>query len=391
MSRIFYILLFINVIACAQEFRFTGVVKDSATLAPVPFVNILFEHNVPGYKNGSITNFSGEFSVSQKNINVSFSHINYETLNLTLTDSNTVVLLVPKSYTLEELVVSNISAKDYLKNIIKESGKKIDKNTNFKSYCREIVKINEMHTKYSDALIDYYVKKGNGNSNIILKQHRALKNKSIDTTNTNDLLHSLENNFNSLFNIKDYVKHAYNFNLIESILKKDDYEFEWWIKKELNGIEYEYINIIPNPKSDKVLYEGYVIIEPKSKSILEFKVYFSESHKRNSKLMNFVVAKAKGNDKLVWSKYKIIEDKYLLTYNRNHFDMDIHLKKEAYKFSFTSDIFIYDFENDVEIPKSNYNKKTIFEAGTNYQDEYWKLYNSFPLSKEEEEFINSVK
>ena len=62
-----------------------------------------------------------------------------------------------------------------------------------------------------------------------------------------------------------------------------DYEFERKVKKEANGDEYEYIGIIPKEESDEMLNRGYVIIDPKSKSILEFKIYTSENHLQNAK------------------------------------------------------------------------------------------------------------
>ena len=60
-------------------------------------------------------------------------------------------------------------------------------------------------------------------------------------------------------------------------------------------------------------------------------------------------------------------------------------------FDFSNDLFIYEFKKDVQIPEKGYDKKTIFEAGTDFTENFWTKYNVFPLSESDEKFINSVQ
>jgi hypothetical protein len=392
MKQILYILLLTNTFSWAQEDKFFGIVKDAETLEPLPYVSIVFENNTTTFKNGSITNSIGEFSVSKNNANVSFSHINYETSTLTLNDSTSEILLIPKTYLLKELVITNVSARSYLRKMVNESNDKISNNTNFKSYCREIVKVNQKYTKFSDALIDYHVKKGNSKTILTLNQHRAFKSTSLDAKAKSEMTEYYEQSLNSVVNVKDYVKNAYSFENLQKILKSEDYEFEWWAKKEANGAEYECINVIPNPNCDKKLFQGYVIIDPQTKSIIEYKLHISEAHKKNSTFKNVLVLKFKMDENLVWSKFRNINGQNVLIYNKVYFDFVLFVNdKHNDTLTFTSDIYVYDFENNVELPKNGYNKKNIFEAGTNYTNEYWRDFNLFPLSKEEEDFIKSIR
>ncbi|MDO8987091.1 MAG: hypothetical protein Q7V14_02590, partial [Coriobacteriia bacterium] len=240
---------------------------------------------------------------------------------------------------------------------------------------------------FSDALVNYYVNKDDGKSNVVLEQHRALKSNILNDKDDEGI-----DDINSLFNVKDYVKNAYNFEAIEKLLNNDDYEFERKIKKDSNGEEYEYIGIIPNDESDEMLNKGYIIIDPKIERILEYKIYTSENHLSNAELKNLLIAKARINKFLVWSKFKIINDQYILTYNKKQVEIYIKMgKKIDHNFDFTSDLFIYEFKKNVEIPKNRYNKKTIFQAGTNYTENFWEKYNIFPLSENEEKFINSIQ
>ncbi|MGV9003724.1 hypothetical protein [Flavobacterium sp.] len=387
MNKIVFAFILVSNVLLAQNKKFTGVIKDATTLQPIEYVNIYFEDATNTNATGAISNELGEFSFSNTNAQVIFNHINYDALAMTLNDKENEILLQPKNYILDELIISKTSPRDYLKGIIKNSNSKIEKNTLLKSYCREIVKINKDYTKFSDALVDYYVMKGNGKSNIILTESRALKGQQIDSTSSSSI-----DNLNSAFNVKDYVKNAYNFQVIEKLLKEKEYDFERKLKREANGEEYEYVEIIPNVDSDKMLNKGYIIIDQKTNSIIEFKIYTAESHLKNARLINLLVAKAKITHAMNWSKFKIINNQYILTYNKIQVGLYVKMgKKIDDEFDFSSDLFVYDFKSNVEIPEKGYNKKTIFEAGTHYKQEFWKKYNSFPLTESEQKFINSVK
>jgi hypothetical protein len=66
-------------------------------------------------------------------------------------------------------------------------------------------------------------------------------------------------------------------------------------------------------------------------------------------------------------------------------------KKVDHNFDFSSDLFVFEFKNNVEIPDNGYSKKTLFEAGNSFTDNFWTKYNVFPLSENEEKFINSIQ
>ena len=387
MKRITIVFILLSNFVWAQNKKFTGKIVDAETLQPIEFVNIFFDDAINSNSTGAISNEIGEFSFSTINSQVTFSHLNYESFSFTLNEKFNEIALKPKSYVLDEIVISKTLPRDYLKKIISTNSNKIDKSTLFKTYCREIVKINNDYSKFSDALVDYYVKKGNGKSNIVLTEHRALQRQKIDTTDNVRFA-----NINSAFTLKDYVKNAYNFDKLEKIVNDKNYEFERKIKKEANGDEYEYVEIIPNSESNKMLNKGYVIIDPNTKSILEFKIYTAESHLKNAKLVNIMIAKVKLTHSLDWSKFKYINDRYILTYNKTEAGMYIKMgDKVDDNFNFSSDLFVYEYKNDVQIPENGYKKKTIFEAGTKYKQEFWKIYNSFPLTSSEQKFINSIK
>jgi hypothetical protein len=387
MKKICILIILTSNFTWSQNNIIKGNIKDSETFQPIPYVNIHSENELKNNSTGSISNENGEFTVINNNSKIIFSHINYESFSIESDGNLKEILLKPKNYVLDDVVISKENPKDYLKKIINLSKNKIDKNTLLKGYCREIVKVNNEYTKFSDALVDYYIKKGNGKSNLILGQHRALKSNKLNDQDDKSI-----DNINSIFNVKDYVKNAYNFETIEKLLKSDEYEFERRSKKVANGEEFEYIEIKPKEDSNEMLNKGYVIIDPKSKSILEFKIYTSENHLKNAKLINILIAKVKINNVLIWSKFKIINNQYILTYNKKQFGVYIKKgEKIDHNFDFASDLFVHEFKNNVEIPDKGYNNKTLFEAGNSFTEKFWLKYNIFPLSENEEKFINSIQ
>ena len=387
MKKISLLFLLVNNFVWCQNTNVSGIIRDSQTMQPIALVNIYYETDANANSTGTVSNDDGEFTINNSKSKLVFSHINYEPFSIKSNENLKEILLKPKNYVLDEIVVSNESAKDYLKRIIKLSNNKIDKNTLLKGYCRELVKVDNQYTKYSDALVEYYVKKGNGKSNLVLTQHRALKSDKIDDEDDNKV-----DGINSVYKVKDYVKNAYKFDAINRLLNDDDYDFERKIKKEANGEEYEYVSIIPNENSDRLLNKGYIIIDPKSKNILEFKVYSSESHLKNSRIINILIAKVKMTHELTWSKFKMVNNQYLLIYNKKQFGLYIKMgKKIDNTFDFSSDLFIYEYQNNVDITKNEYTKNTIYQSGTSSTEEFWKKYNAFPLSENEQKFVDATE
>lgn len=379
---LFFLLFF--TFSFSQENSTKGIVKDAETKEIIPFVNVIYKDN-SGNLTGTITNEDGEFSLHHIK-EVEISHINYETKKVVFENKEVEIYLTPKVYILDELIISNVSGRDFLKSLIKDAKVRAVKNTKLSTYGREIVKINNQYTKYADALMDYYIKKGNGKSVLLINQSRAIK------TNLQDSTSSVLNGMNSGYNVRDYVKYAYNFDGIENLIKSKEYTFDRYLRRDASGLEYEYVKIIPNPDSDELLYEGYVIVDNKSNKIVEFKVELADSHKKNSKLKNILIAKYKLNDHAVWCKFKFTNNQYELVYYKNSFNLYIQMGKKVHDYvSTTFDLLVLDSKNDVELPEKGYSENTIFEAGTNYTQKFWKMNNIFPLKETEQRFVDSIK
>lgn len=105
--KLFFLFLMISPIILGQEIELSGVLKDSDTEQPIPFVNIgVINKNV-----GTISNEKGEFRLLLPSDFISdsltISHVSYETLKVPIRKSEYIeVTLIPKSHQLNEIVLS---------------------------------------------------------------------------------------------------------------------------------------------------------------------------------------------------------------------------------------------------------------------------------------------
>lgn len=97
-----------NFYAISQEIQAKGIISDSITKSPIPYVNIgVINKNI-----GTITNLKGAFTlkVSNKyeNDSITISHVNYYTLKVPIKNiENKHIFLKPKTIELAEVVISN--------------------------------------------------------------------------------------------------------------------------------------------------------------------------------------------------------------------------------------------------------------------------------------------
>ena len=106
MKKICLLLLLICHITWGQNKTFKGIIKDSETLQPIHFVNIYTENELNTNLTGSISNENGEFLISTSSSKIVFSHINYETLSIEFDGNFKEIVLKPKNYISDEIIIS---------------------------------------------------------------------------------------------------------------------------------------------------------------------------------------------------------------------------------------------------------------------------------------------
>lgn len=387
-STLFLILLVNSTFS--QSKTITGIIKDITSSLPVESVSI----GVSGSNLGTISNEDGKFRITipENSNKIEFSHLYYklETYSIKQNDTEIEIYLTPKSFALDEVVINHKPGKELLVNAVNASKEKLEKSIVLKTYYREFVNVDDKYTSFSDGLVDYYVKRKNGASDLQVKQSRVFdlkdekaseREKAIQMVNLND--------------IRDAITHAYNFKALAKILKDDNYYYGVETKTEDNGNGIEVITIQPKEGvEEEQLCEGTVTYDAKTKLILDIDIRFSPEHKKFNTIRNLIIAKAKFNDFARKTKFKIDGDKYVIIYNQIKINIYMKFGKMINNtFESVYDMTTLDYvEGEFKLDKEKkYKERSLFDNGNKYTEEFWKKYNVVLLSDAEEKIINSLK
>lgn len=390
MKKISALLILICNFSFSQSKTISGIIKDITSLAPVESVSI----NVSNSNLGTISNEDGKFriTVPENSNKIEFSHLlyNLEAYIVKPNDSEVEIFLTPKSFHLDEVVIKHRPGKELLSGAVDASKNKLEKSLVLNTYYREFINVDGKYTSFSDGLVDYYVKRKSGASDLEVKQSRVIDLKDEKASEREQAIQMV-----NLNDIRDAISNAYNFKGLTRILKDDNYIYGVEAKTEHNGNGIEVITIQPKEGvEDEQIYEGSVTYDSKTKLILDIDLHFSPAHKKFNTVHNLLIAKAKFNDFARKTKFRIDGDKYVIVYSQIKINFYMKFGKMINNtFESTYDMTTLDYkEGEFELFKSRkYKERSLFENGNKYTEEFWKKYNVVLLSEAEEKIINSLK
>src|SRR5690554_648396 len=396
---LFIIVNFVLGVCYSQNNQIRGVVKDFKTQQPIAGVSVSAGNN-----GATVTNAEGGFVifVPQETEELIFSHVSYAVWAEELNSKKSFleVYLESEAYNLAELIFTVESGKDILENAYKNSLKKLEKSVILHTYFREFIESkyvdasnrmlagNDTITTFSDGLLDYYVR-NNGKSDVFVKQSRAFDNKA-------DSLKSADNN--SSIDVRKVMYDAYEIPMIKHVLKSKDYTFEKDYREEINGKGMYAITIVPKENVQEVLYEGEVLIDEPSNLILEINFKTSEKHHqkyvKTTRLLGFELTNGLY---VLKTSYKLDGGKYLPYYKsiNRQVTYGIPIKGGKYYVSSYSsnDLVVTGYEINIKSVDrgKRYRESTLYNAGMNYTEEYWKTQNTLLLTRKEQEMLDTIK
>jgi hypothetical protein len=382
-----WLIIMMPLISLAQTKTYNGTVKDIATLLPVELVSISVENS----NLGTVSNEEGLFRITlPEDLKVlKFSHLSYNEFTYTIDPAKETfeIYLEPKAFVLDELVISNVPLDEVLAELMKNSKKRLEKSLLLNTYYRELNNINGKYTTFSDGMLDYYVKKQNGKSDLHVNQSRAFR------INDAEMFNKQKNGGTIGFDVRKAISAAYNFNMVKEVMDKDEYDYQLRTKTDKNGNSIQIIKIDPKEGVERDLFEGTVTYDGKSKLILEIDIHKAPSHAQYSKLINMLILKAKINDIVKKASFRIDGDKYVMVYSKIMLDAYVKMgKKFNDSFKCMSDVYVMDYkEGEFELDKAKqYDKSSLYLAGNNFTTEFWKTNNIMLLSESEEKIIQSL-
>jgi hypothetical protein len=386
-KNIAVLFLLINSFAFSQSVTVTGIIKDITTQLPIEAVTVSVEDS----NLGTISNEEGKFriTVPEKLNELKFNHLNYTFVKYSIkkTENEIEIYLEPKSFTLNEVVIRNKPIEDILLDVVQNSKKKLEKSILLNTYYREFAKVNDKYTNFSDGLLDYNIRRKNGSSDLYVKQSRACK---LIDENTNEREKTIQTIY--FYDVKDAILDAYNFKKLSHFLNSKNYEYDIDTKTDSNGNAIEVVTI--TPKKEIELGLGTVTYDVKTKLILEIDIRKSPGHKQYISEVNAIFFRFKTNEEARKATFKIDGDNYILVYNQNK--INIHIKmKDRYDdtFELMSDLVTTDYkEGEFDFDRSKrYKERSLFAAGNNFTEKYWKTNNIYLLSETEEKVLEGLK
>jgi len=389
MKKLLQFLLLLPFLTFSQNKTYNGIIKEAGTNTPIEMVSIGIENS----NIGTISNEEGKFriTVPSDTKNLLLNHLNYKVISFSLdpAKTNIEITLEPAGYDLDEIVVTSKPVNEILSDVLGASRKRLEKSLLINTYGREFVSLNGKFVKFSDGLLDYYVKRKSGASDLHIKQSRTFNLNKTEKTDVDERKESM-----TLIDVRDVMEQAYSFKSVKKFLSSKDYNYELRTKTDNKGNALETIKIIPKPEVEDFLMVGSVTYDPKTKLILEIEFKSSPEHFKYSKLINLLIVKLKINDIGRKINFKVDGEKYVMTYSQSSVNFYVKTKKtfdDTYEF--TSDFVMMDYkEGEFELDKKDrYKNKSIFEAGNNFQSEYWKTNNIMLLTSKEEKIIKSLE
>lgn len=359
---IFPLVYFITQIIYAQTIQ--GTFIDQETKQAIPHLTAIS-------KDQSIiitSNKEGQFTLDVSALNKTFvvDDFTYEYSEKTITGTNTFTWeLTSNAETLEEIVTFMVPIKKIMNEIIDNSIKQFQTNTQIKTYYRENYKKYNILHKYAEGIVNFYV--GNKLKKVI---------STVDQSRTFNADQE-DSNISSTFSPVNLVTGSMGFNMLKNIINDKTYEF-YTIAKTVGTRRVHILHFAPNEKTtDRFLMEGYVIFDLEKKIILETNIKFSEEKKQYNKPINILIAKLYLDDITFITKYIDAQNLYYPTYAQLDVVARAIAKRENKKVTMNTSSYFYTLQviPNQKIPanqKDAFENGSLYEYGDDYKTEFWK-------------------
>lgn len=380
-----YLLLFLlfSIVSFSQS-ETTVILKDIDTGLPVEDAVITILRT----NQGLISNSEGVFKLSlTRPSTIEIYHTSYKKLliksSTLIEDGTNIITLEKKTELLQEVILTDKHPQDILKDLIKNSIKKLTVPANLRVFTREFYKKNGNYSFYNDGIVNFQIldEKRTVKTDILVEQNRTIG--FIDEFDKDLLGYSLNN----------LMENYYQFKYLEKVLNaraKKEYDFQ--LLSYPQNEDYLIIRIKPYITIEGFLSDYTVLYDNRKNLILEVSSFLPEERAEiNAPFLDFK------NRKIYKTEYKTtyrLETRdYYLANSKEIIGFTTEKNKKETRFEIANYIITTEFRTktfnykDTEIFKG----KTLLNKKDSILTEYWEIDSGVLLTEPEKLIINNLK
>ncbi len=381
----FLVLIFLlcSIISYSQA-EITVILKDADTDLPIEDAII----TVLRTNQGLISNAEGVFKLSLTRAStIEISHTSYKKLlvkSSTLIEEGTNIITLEKdTELLQEVILTDRHPQDILKDLIKNSLKRLTVPANLRVFTREFFKRDNLYSFYNDGLVNFQIldNKRTIKTDILVEQNRTI---GLVDEFDKDLLG---------YNLNNLMENYYQFKYLEKILDsraKKKYDFQLLTYPQNQN--YLLIRVKPYTTIEGFMSEYSILYDSKKKIILEVTSFLPEDRAQNN--ATFLDFKNRKIYKSVFKNtYRLETRDYYLANSKEEIGFITEKNKIETKFEVTNYLITTEFRTnifkyqDAEIFKD----KTLLNKTDSVLTEYWEIDTGVLLTQTEKDIINNLK
>lgn len=383
MKKIYLLLLlFLSGTLFAQN-EIIVLVKDADTDLPIPDVLVtVFRTN-----QAIITNVEGVFKLNLARPSLlEISHTSYKKIEIKSNSLNkigvNIILLEKNTEQLKEVLLTDKHPQDILKELIKNSLKKITVPANLRVYTREFYKRNNDYYFYNDGLLNFQILGDSKKvtTDILVEQNRTIG--LIDEFDK-DLLG---------YNLNNIMENYYHFKYLDVILDtkaKKKYDFQ--VETVPQNKDYLILRVKPYLAEEGFMSDYSILYDSKRKLIIEVSSFLPiDRAQKHIALLDFKNRKIyKSNFK---TTYRLETKDYYLANSKEEIGFTTEKNKVETKFEVSNYLITTEFRTrifkykDAEIFK----EKTLLNKHDSILTEYWDIDSGVLLTQSEKDIINNL-
>lgn len=368
---------------CLAQSEITVILKDAETDLPIEDAVI----TVLRTNQGLISNAEGVFKLSLTRPSlIEISHTSYKKLFIKsstfIENGNNIIVLEKETELLQEVILTERHPQDILKDLIKNSLKKLTVPANLRVFTREFFMRDNQYSFYNDGLVNFQIldEKKNIKTDILVEQNRTI---GLVDEFDKDLLG---------YNLNNLMENYYQFSYLEKIVDsraKKKYDFQLLTYPQNQN--YLLIRVKPLTTVEGFMSEYTILYDSKKKIILEVTSFLPEDRAQNNAA--FLDFKNRKIYKSVFrNTYRLETKDYYLANSKEEIGFTTQKNNEETKFEVSNYLITTEFRDNIFKYKDTeiFKDKTLLNKKNSILTEYWEVDTGVLLTQTEKDIINNL-